>query len=126
MRVYQSRKTVLEIAATILLLVFATASGMQAQVTQAPTLPPAPATLPASQTTPPGFETLGFIEYASVDTLCDPVPPAAPLNTDPAGPTPTPAPVYPDCHAANAFTAGAALLSDGVKVRSMLMYFTFD
>lgn len=92
MRVYQSRKTVLEIAATILLLVFATASGMQAQVTQAPTLPPAPATLPASQTTPPGFETLGFIEYASVDTLCDPVPPAAPLNTDPAGPTPTPAP----------------------------------
>src|SRR5215469_18740803 len=38
--------------------------------------------------------------------------------------TPIPAPVYPDCHAANAFTAGAALLSVGLNVRSRLMYFT--
>src|SRR5215472_17605274 len=38
--------------------------------------------------------------------------------------TPIPAPVYPDCHAANAFTAGAALLKLGLSVRSRLMYFT--
>src|SRR5689334_16277447 len=38
---------------------------------------------------------------------------------------PMPLPVYPDCHAANAFTAGAALLRLGVRDRSRLMYFTF-
>ena len=73
MRAYQQVKKIFELARTILLLVFAVGMAAQAQVISAPQLPPTQATLPAIQTTPAGFETLGFIEYASVDAMCDAV-----------------------------------------------------
>src|SRR5262249_37203909 len=97
MRVYQINKKVLGLAATMLLLICAVTGATQAQqVLAKPTVPPTPATLPAYQTAPAGFETLGFIEYASVDLMCDPAPPSTPLDTTPgAVATPTPVPSAP-------------------------------
>lgn len=83
----------------ILLLVFAMAGIASAQSLPKPTVPPTPATLPAAQTVAPGFDDLGFIQYASVDKMCDPAPAAPPLDTTPGAvvtpalppPPPTPA-----------------------------------
>src|SRR6185437_16644026 len=69
--------------ALLLLLNFAAAGVLSAQVFPKPTVPPASATLPASQTVAPGFDDLGFVEYASVDQMCDPASASAPLNTTP-------------------------------------------
>jgi hypothetical protein len=96
MRVYEQVTKISKVAVVTLLLIFAVAA--QAQWPR-PTTPPTPATIPAIQTVPVGFELLGFIEYASVDALCDPVPPTAPLDTtagvtSPAA-TPTPTPPAP-------------------------------
>ena len=97
MRVNQKVTKIFRIAAINLLLIFAVTAA-QGQWPK-PTTPPTPATIPAFQTVPIGFETLGFIEYASVDSLCDPVPPAPPLDTtagvSTAAPTPTPIPSAP-------------------------------
>jgi len=61
-----------------------------------PVLPPSPAIVPASQTVPAGFDETGFIGYASVDAMCSPAPPPAPLDNRPtAVPTPTPTPAAP-------------------------------
>src|SRR5882724_522732 len=47
----------------------------------APTpIPPAPYPLPAYQSIPPGFDTVGYIEYASADALCTPNPSPTPDN----------------------------------------------
>src|SRR5262249_4474665 len=60
-----------------------------------PTTPPTPAIIPPAQTVPVGFDELGFIEYASVDALCDPAPAVtldvtAGVSSPDATPTPTP------------------------------------
>src|SRR5438270_342548 len=95
MRVYEQVTKISKVAATSLLLLFAVTA--QAQWPK-PTTPPTPATLPAYQTIPAGFESIGYIEYASVDALCDAVPAStfapslapAPAATPAAAP-PTPA-----------------------------------
>ena len=97
MRVNQQVTKIFKVAVVSLLLIFAVTAA-QAQWPK-PTTPPTPATIPAFQTVPIGFDTLGFIEYASVDAMCDPVPPTPPLDTtagvsSPA-PTPTPTPSAP-------------------------------
>lgn len=98
MRVYEQVTKISKVAVVTLLLIFAVTA--QAQWPK-PTTPPAPATIPAFQTVPIGFDETGFIEYASVDALCDPVPPTPPLDTtagvsSPAAtPTPTPPPPTP-------------------------------
>ncbi len=97
MRVNQQVTKIFKVAVVSLLLIFAVTAA-QAQWPK-PTTPPTPATIPAFQTVPIGFDTLGFIEYASVDALCDPVPPAPPLDvtagvSSPAA-TPTPTPGVP-------------------------------
>jgi hypothetical protein len=95
MRVNEQATKIFKVAVVSLLLIFAVTAA-QAQWPK-PTTPPTPATIPAFQTVPIGFDTLGFIEYASVDALCDPVAPSAPLDTTAgvsspvATPTPTPA-----------------------------------
>src|SRR5258708_23997733 len=99
MRVYQKRTRVFDRAVMILLLVFAMAGTRWAQTLPKPTVPPTPATLPTAQTVAPGFDDLGFIQYMSVDKMCDPAPAAPPLDTTPgaivtaapAPPPPTPA-----------------------------------
>src|SRR5437660_10597783 len=96
MRVYEQVTKISKVAVVTLLLIFAVAA--QAQWPR-PTTPPTPATIPAIQTVPVGFDETGFIEFASVDALCDPAPPTAPLDTT-AGvssplPTPTPSPPPP-------------------------------
>lgn len=53
----------------LLVVVFTTASWAQFV---APAVPPTPATVPAYQTIPAGFEMTGFIEAASVDQQCIP------------------------------------------------------
>ncbi len=46
-----------------------------------PTTPPTPATFRHSRPCRSALTMLGFIEYATVDALCDPVAPSAPLDT---------------------------------------------
>ena len=58
-------------AGIVLLLAVACATASWAQFV-APAVPPTPATVPAYQTIPAGFEMTGFIQYASVDQLCIP------------------------------------------------------
>ncbi|HKD78591.1 MAG TPA: hypothetical protein VKH81_02800 [Candidatus Angelobacter sp.] len=53
----------------VLLAILASASAVWAQFT-APTLPPAPVPLPAYQSIPPGFDIVGYIEFASADAFC--------------------------------------------------------
>jgi hypothetical protein len=96
MRVNQQGTKIFKVTIVSLLLIFAVTAA-QAQWPK-PTTPPTPATIPAFQTVPIGFDTLGFIEYASVDSLCTPVP-SVTLDTT-AGisspvATPTPAPGVP-------------------------------
>lgn len=98
MRVTQLRTNILKVAVALLLLAFALPGTQAQQIYPRPTVPPTPATLPPAQTVPPGFESLGFIQYASVDQLCDPAP-ATTLDTTPGAvvtpvtppPPPTPA-----------------------------------
>lgn len=73
------------VAAVLLLLILAGAMTLQAQTFPKPTTPPSAAKLPVYQSIPSGFDDLGFIQYASVDQMCDPLPPP------PAPQTPTPA-----------------------------------
>src|SRR5215510_11595282 len=91
MRVNVQATKIFKVAVVSLLLIFAVTAA-QAQWPK-PTTPPTPATIPAIQTVPIGFDETGFIEYASADALCDPVPPSAPLDTtagvSSAAPTPT-------------------------------------
>jgi hypothetical protein len=84
----------------VLLLVLAAAGVTLAQPLPKPTVPPAPATLPSAQTVAPGFDDLGFIQYASVDKMCDPAP-AVTLDTTPGAVVtavaPPPPPTPPGC-----------------------------
>ena len=66
-----------------LLLMLTVGHILSAQVLRKPVIPPAPALLPASQTVAPGFDALGFIQYASVDQMCDLSPVTSALNTTP-------------------------------------------
>lgn len=94
MRMNEQTTKIFNVAAVSLLLMFAMTVA-QAQWPK-PATPPTPATIPSFQTVPAGFDTLGFIEYASVDSLCTPAP-SVTLNTTAgisspvATPTPTPA-----------------------------------
>lgn len=91
------------LAVVVLLLVFASGVIASAQSFPKPTVPPAPAKLPASQTVSPGFDDLGFIQYASVDQMCDPAPAQPALDTTPGATvtpaTPAPAPTPAGCKA---------------------------
>ena len=113
MRVNEHVTKISKMAVVTLLLIFAVAA--QAQWPR-PTTPPTPATIPAFQTVPIGFDETGFIEYASVDALCDPVPPTPPLDTTP-GPvaTPTPVPAAPTPAACK--TAGGWLQINNDTIR---------
>jgi hypothetical protein len=99
MRVHNQLREVCRAASFILLLVLAVAGATSGQVIPKPAVPPTPATLPPAQTVAPGFDDLGFIQYASVDNMCDPAPPQPPLDTTPGAavtqvtppPPPTPA-----------------------------------
>jgi hypothetical protein len=64
-------KNIFRVAGIVLLLMVACATTSWAQFT-APVVPPAPATVPAYQTIPAGFEMTGFIQFASADQLCIP------------------------------------------------------
>jgi hypothetical protein len=57
-------------------------------------VPPVSAKLPPAQTVSAGFDDLGFIQYASVDQMCNATPGGAPLDTTP-GKTVAPAPAAP-------------------------------
>jgi hypothetical protein len=98
MRVTEQATKKFKVAVVSLLLIFAVTAA-QAQWPK-PATPPTPATIPTFQTVPVGFDTLGFIEYASVDALCDPAPPApldttAGVSSPAAAATPTPMPAAP-------------------------------
>ncbi len=67
----RGNKNIFRTAGIVLLLVVACATASWAQFV-APAVPPTPATVPAYQTIPAGFEMTGFIQYASVDQLCIP------------------------------------------------------
>lgn len=115
MRVQQP-KQILRVAAIILLLVFAAAGVSSAQVLPKPTVPPTAATLPQAQTVAPGFDDLGFIQYASVDQMCDPAPASTPLDTTPGAvvtqATPPPPPTPAGCK-----TSGGWLQINGDVIR---------
>jgi hypothetical protein len=100
MRFYQQAKGLFRSAVTGLLLILGLAVGMEAQLSK-PTVPPTPATLPTTQTVAPGFDDLGFIQYASVDKMCDPAPAAPALDLTPgaavAAVTPPPPPTPAGC-----------------------------
>ncbi len=99
MRFYQQAKGLFRSAVTGLLLILGLAVGMGAQTLPKPTVPPTPATLPTTQTVAPGFDDLGFIQYASVDKMCDPAPAAPALDLTPGAlvaPVTPPAPPTPD------------------------------
>lgn len=86
MKAYQKLNKVVGVAAMLLLLVATFAMTLQAQTFPKPAMPPTAAKLPGYQTTPSGFDDLGFIQYASVDQMCDPLPaPPAPQTPTPAG-----------------------------------------
>ena len=99
MRFNQQAKGLFRSAVTGLLLILGLAVGMGAQSFPKPTVPPTPATLPAAQTVAPGFDDLGFIQYASVDKMCDPAPAPPALDLTPGAvvaPVTPPAPPTPD------------------------------
>src|SRR3954452_19327957 len=64
-------KNIFRVAGIVLLLMVACATTTWAQFA-APVVPPTPATVPAYQTIPAGFEMTGFIQFASADQLCIP------------------------------------------------------
>src|SRR6185437_11000011 len=99
-----------------LLLNFAAAGVLAAQVFPRPTVPPTSATMPAIQTVAPGFDDLGFIEYASVDQMCDPAPASAPLNTTP-GAVVAAAPLQSPPTPVGCKTAGGWLQINGDVIR---------
>jgi hypothetical protein len=98
-----------------LLLILTLAGPALAQLPK-PNVPPTPATLPSDQTVAPGFEDLGFIQYASVDAMCDPAPAQPPLDNTPgavvsqAAPPPPPTP-------AGCKTSGGWLQINGDVIR---------
>src|SRR5438270_7801062 len=84
MRVYRENNQILKAAVVMLLLAVVALPGtLLAQTYPKPTVPPTPATLPTAQTVSPGFDDLGFIQYASVDAMCDPVAPSPDPDTTP-------------------------------------------
>jgi hypothetical protein len=100
MKVQKGIKSIFETTVTVLLMVLLVAGAALAQPISKPTVPPAhTATLPTVQTVAPGFDDLGFIQYASVDQMCDPAPAQPALDTTPGAavtavappPPPTPA-----------------------------------
>jgi hypothetical protein len=105
MRVYKQGKQIFKLAVVSFLLVFCVTLSLHAQAPlPKPAVPPIPATTPqAVSTIAPGFDDLGFIQYASVDAVCDPAPAATLDNTPGAVVTPaTPAapPTPPGCKSA--------------------------
>ncbi len=109
MRAFQHNK-VFQLAVITLLLIFAVAGTLQAQIFPLPAaVPPAPAIVnPFMGTVSPGYDILGFIEYASVDggaaALCTtptglPVPLPNAVGVAPA-PLPAGAPLTPGCKTA--------------------------
>lgn len=102
------------VARVVLLLVLALATGAPAQLAK-PTLPPVAAKPPASQTIPTGFDDLGFVQYASVDQMCDPVS-APPLDNNPNNPA-TPAVAPPPPTPAGCKTAGGWLQINNNVIR---------
>ncbi|HET9837989.1 MAG TPA: hypothetical protein VFR84_07120 [Candidatus Angelobacter sp.] len=102
MKVQQQTKKIFEATVTVLLMVLLLAGAAMAQPLAKPTVPPVhQAALPPAQTVAPGFDDLGFIQYASVDAMCDPAPAQPPLDTTPGavvGPaTPPPPPTPAGC-----------------------------
>jgi hypothetical protein len=89
------------VACTTLLLIFMMTLAASGQSLSKPTTPPAPAKLPTAQTVAAGFDDLGFIQYASVDQMCDSAPPGAALVNTPGAPVtpaaPAPAPTPAGC-----------------------------
>jgi hypothetical protein len=110
-----NRNNVFELAVLMLLLVLYTA-GASAQSLPKPAVPPTPALLPSAQTVAPGFDDLGFIQYASVDQMCDPAAASAPLDTTPGAAvtqvTPPPPPTPAGCK-----TSGGWLQINGDVIR---------
>ncbi len=96
MRAYKQLTRNFRIAVMALPLLFAVVA--QAQFPK-PAVPPTPApiaTVQPRQTTPFGFDTLGFIQYATVDSMCAPTQTVAldtSLGITPLSPSPTPTPV---------------------------------
>jgi len=116
MNANQRSTSVLKFTGTLLLGIFAAAKMVSAQTLPRPTVPPSPAILPASQTIAPGFDILGFIQYASVDHMCNPPAPATPLDTTPGtvvtAVAPPPAPTPAGCK-----TSGGWLQVNGSVIR---------
>lgn len=117
----QKRNGHLTNARLILLLMLTGASVLSAQIVAAqivpkPVIPPAPALLPAGQTVAPGFNDLGFIQYASVDQMCDPTPATLTLDTTP-GAAVASAPVAPAPTPAGCKTAGGWLQVNNDVIR---------
>jgi hypothetical protein len=100
MRSYTQAKELFRSTVAGLLLILGLTVGMEGQLSK-PTVPPTPATLPTAQTVAPGFDDLGFIQYASVDSMCDPAPATPPLDTTPGAVVtavaPPPPPTPPGC-----------------------------
>jgi hypothetical protein len=99
MRFYTQAKELFRSTVAGLLLILGLAVGMGAQSLPKPAVPPTPATLPLTQTVAPGFDDLGFIQYASVDKMCDAAPPSTPLDLTPGAvvtPVAPPPPPTPD------------------------------
>lgn len=88
---------------------------ISAQTLPRPTIPPSPAILPASQTVAPGFDIVGFIQYASVDQMCN-ASAATQLDTTPGAVvtavTPPPPPTPAGCK-----TSGGWLQVNGTVIR---------
>ena len=101
MRSYTQAKELFRSTVAGLLLILGLAVGMGAQSLPKPAVPPTQAKLPTTQTVAPGFDDLGFIQYASVDKMCDPAPATPPLDTTPGAVvtpvTPPPAPTPAGC-----------------------------
>lgn len=105
---------VFTLAGPMLLSAYLTAGSLSAQVK--PLVPPRPALVPASQTVAPGFSALGYIQYASVDQMCDVSAAATPLDTTPgtvvSSITPLPSPTPAGCK-----TSGGWLEINGNVIR---------
>lgn len=105
---------VFKFAGPMLLFAYAAAGSLCAQIK--PLVPPRPALVPASETVAPGFDDLGYIQYASVDQMCDPLAAAPPLDTTPGAVvspvTPPPSPTPAGCK-----TSGGWLEINGNVIR---------
>ena len=101
MRFYQQAKGLFRSAVTGLLLILGLAVGMGAQSLPKPAVPPTPAKLPTTKRLRRDSTISVFIQYASVDKMCDPAPATPPLDTTPGAVvtpvTPPPAPTPAGC-----------------------------